>query len=84
MNAAHQKGDKAAGLDLENSDGGGVNVKDACSSHICDLYLSRYWGIKLATHAATTVLRVDQVRYYISSYYDVFSVDYYGKESWWT
>lgn len=28
---------------------------------ILDTYLGKYWGIKLATNAAVTVLRVDQV-----------------------
>lgn len=29
---------------------------------VLDTYLGKYWAIKLATNAAVTVLRVDQVR----------------------
>ena len=56
--AAHQSGEKHMGFDL---DGEGAAVKDVVEAEILDLYLSRWWGIKLATNAATTVLRVDQV-----------------------
>ena len=40
----------------------GASVKDAFSASIFDLFLVRFWGLKLATNATTTVLRVDQVR----------------------
>lgn len=29
---------------------------------VLDTYLGKYWAVKLATNAAVTVLRVDQVR----------------------
>lgn len=36
-------------------------VKDMLETGILDTYLGKYWAIKLATNAAVTVLRVDQV-----------------------
>ncbi len=56
--AAHQEGQKTVGFDIE---GDGAAVKDAVKAGIVDLYNAKWWGIKLATNAATTVLRVDQV-----------------------
>ena len=58
--AAHQKGDKMFGVDVESDD---PNIKDVCSggSPVYDLFSTRYWGIKLAATTACTVLRVDQV-----------------------
>lgn len=56
---SHQAGDKNSGFDME---GEGAAVKDVAAAGIWDLYLAKYWGIKLATNAAATVLRVDQVR----------------------
>lgn len=57
--AAHQEGQKNAGFDIEAD---GAAVKDVAKAGIVDLYNAKWWGIKLATNAATTVLRVDQVR----------------------
>ena len=34
---------------------------DAKQANLVDLYLTKYWGMKFATAAACTVLRVDQV-----------------------
>ncbi len=56
--AAHQEGKKNAGFDIE---GDGVAVKDMAEAGVLDLYNAKLWGIKFATDAATTVLRVDQV-----------------------
>lgn len=36
-------------------------MKDMMEAGVFDPYLVRHWGIKLATNAAITVLRVDQV-----------------------
>ena len=41
--------------------GEGPVVKDMLEAGILDPYLVKHWGIKLATNAAITVLRVDQV-----------------------
>lgn len=57
--AAHQEGRVNCGLDIEGEEG--VAVKDAVEAGILDLYNAKWWGIKLATNAATTVLRVDQI-----------------------
>lgn len=55
---AHQGGDKNSGFDNE---GEGAAIKDVVAAGILDLYLAKWWGIKLATGAAVTVLRVDQI-----------------------
>lgn len=36
-------------------------MKDMLEAGVLDTYLGKSWGIKLATNAAVTVLRVDQV-----------------------
>ena len=54
----HQAGEKNSGFDVE---GEGAAVKDVAAVGVWDLYLAKLWGIKLATNAAATILRVDQV-----------------------
>ncbi|KAM9646445.1 LOW QUALITY PROTEIN: T-complex protein 1 subunit theta-like [Trichechus inunguis] len=56
--AVHQEGNKNAGLDIEAEV---PAVKDMLEAGILDTYLGKYWAIKLATNAAVTVLRVDQI-----------------------
>ncbi|KAA0703968.1 T-complex protein 1 subunit theta [Triplophysa tibetana] len=56
--AAHHEGNKNAGFDIE---GEGPAVKDMMEAGIFDPYLVKNWAIKLATNAAITVLRVDQI-----------------------
>uniref|UniRef100_A0A8B9HWJ2 T-complex protein 1 subunit theta n=1 Tax=Astyanax mexicanus TaxID=7994 RepID=A0A8B9HWJ2_ASTMX len=56
--AVHHDGNKNMGFDIE---GEGPVVKDMLEAGILDPYLVKYWGIKLATNAAITVLRVDQI-----------------------
>jgi len=56
--AEHHKGGKNMGFDIE---GDGPVVKDMLEAGILDPYLVKHWGIKLATNAAITVLRVDQI-----------------------
>lgn len=46
---------------VSNLQGDGPAVKDMLEAGILEPYLVKYWGIKLATNAAITVLRVDQV-----------------------
>jgi hypothetical protein len=38
-----------------------VGVRDTLENNIRDLYINKYWGMKYATMAACTVLKVDQV-----------------------
>ena len=59
---SHQAGDRNVGFNIE---GEGAAVKDVVAAEILDHYLAKFWGLKLATNAAATVLRVDQVRGYI-------------------
>ncbi|XP_057177064.1 T-complex protein 1 subunit theta isoform X1 [Triplophysa rosa] len=56
--AAHHEGNKNAGFDIE---GEGPAVKDMMEAGVFDPYLVKNWAIKLATNAAITVLRVDQI-----------------------
>ena len=56
--AAHQEGKKNVGVDIEAA---GAGVKDITQDGIYDLYLAKFWGLKFATAAACTVLKVDQV-----------------------
>ena len=56
--ATHQEGKTNYGIDIENES---VKILDAVQSNIYDLYLTKYWGIKLATNVACTILQVDQI-----------------------
>ncbi|XP_056015957.1 T-complex protein 1 subunit theta-like [Ostrea edulis] len=56
--AAHQEGKQSVGVDVESVP---VGVRDALETNIKDLYINKYWGMKYATTAACTVLKVDQV-----------------------
>ncbi|KAF6384476.1 chaperonin containing TCP1 subunit 8 [Rhinolophus ferrumequinum] len=56
--AVHQEGNKNVGLDIEAEV---PAVKDMLEAGILDTYLGKSWAIKLATNAAVTVLRVDQI-----------------------
>jgi len=53
----HAKGKKNFGVDVES---GGV-VVDAVEKHILDHHDTKAWAIRLATEAALTVLRIDQI-----------------------
>ena len=55
--AAHAEGKKTEGLDITTG-----NTKDLGETDtVYDLYVAKWWGMKLAVDAATTVLRVDQI-----------------------
>uniref|UniRef100_A0A8C6XKA5 T-complex protein 1 subunit theta n=1 Tax=Naja naja TaxID=35670 RepID=A0A8C6XKA5_NAJNA len=56
--AVHQEGNKNVGFDIEAE---AAAVKDMLEAGVLDTHLGKYWGIKLATNAAVTVLRVDQI-----------------------
>lgn len=51
-----QNGQKNVGVDIEAE-----GTCDVLNNNILDLYVAKYWGIKYAVGAATTVLRVDQI-----------------------
>jgi len=56
--ASHQKGNTADGIDIEGSETSLLNTKQA---EVFDLLASKASAIKLATDAAITILRVDQI-----------------------
>lgn len=53
---AHASGQAAAGLDVETG-----SAKDLGAEGVYDLYSTKWWALKLATEAAVTVLRIDQI-----------------------
>lgn len=56
--AAHEEGRPAAGLCVMDNKN---PVLDAVEAGIVDLFTVKHWGLKLATNAASTILRVDQI-----------------------
>lgn len=58
LHTAHKNGDKTQGIDIESEQPAIVDVK---TTGIYDAYPTKYWGIKYAVGAATTILRVDQI-----------------------
>lgn len=54
--AAHAGGQRKAGVDVVSG-----GVRDLTTDHVWDLFLTKYWAIKLAADAVWTVLRVDQI-----------------------
>eukprot|EP00035_Acanthoeca_spectabilis_P020063 m.430973 g.430973 ORF g.430973 m.430973 type:complete len:549 (-) comp17238_c0_seq1:37-1683(-) len=56
--AAHAKGETAAGVDIEQDK---PATLDAAKAGIFDNFSTKRWGLTFATHAAATVLRVDQI-----------------------
>ncbi|XP_044757283.1 T-complex protein 1 subunit theta [Coccinella septempunctata] len=55
--AAHKNGEKNVGVDIESDN----STCDVLDKNILDLYTCKYWGLKYAVGAATTILRVDQI-----------------------
>merc|ERR1712070_545177 len=56
--AAHQKGEKAAGVDV---DGGGGAICNAAEKEVWDHALTKRWALRFCVEAVTTVLQVDQI-----------------------
>ncbi|XP_054270990.1 T-complex protein 1 subunit theta [Macrosteles quadrilineatus] len=56
--AAHQEGKINYGFDITDDSGA---ILDAAEAQIYDLYLTVLWGLKFATNAACTILKVDQI-----------------------
>jgi len=57
MYAAHQKGEKSAGVDVES----GALVLNAGEKGILDHEDTKRWAIRFAVDAVLTILRVDQI-----------------------
>lgn len=53
---AHAAGQTSAGLDVETG-----AAKDLGAQGVFDLHSTKWWALKLATEAAVTVLRIDQI-----------------------
>ncbi|KAJ9585030.1 hypothetical protein L9F63_020621 [Diploptera punctata] len=56
--AAHEEGKKNYGFDI---DGDGSAIKDVVEAGVIDLYVNKYWSLKYAMNAASTILKVDQI-----------------------
>jgi T-complex protein 1 subunit theta len=41
--------------------GEGAAIRDVAEAGILDLYLTKFWGLKYATNAVSTILKVDQI-----------------------
>lgn len=54
--AAHSNNQPYAGVDIDTG-----APKDLTQDGVVDLYLTKWWAIKLASEAAVTVLKVDQI-----------------------
>jgi len=65
--AAHAEGKTYAGFDIESDsasslkEDGTKHTINAVENQIFDLMVAKYWGLKYATDAAATILRVDQI-----------------------
>jgi len=65
--AAHAEGKANAGFDIETDsasplqEDGTRHSIDAVEKEVFDLLMCKHWGIKYATNAAATILRVDQI-----------------------
>jgi len=65
--AAHAEGKSNAGFDIESDsasapkEDGTKHTIDAVEKQIYDLLVAKHWGMKYATNAAATILRVDQI-----------------------
>lgn len=55
---AHRENNKLAGYDIDSENNGVCDVKE---KGIFDAYVLKYWGLKYAVGAATTILKVDQI-----------------------
>jgi T-complex protein 1 subunit theta len=58
LHLAHKSGGSTQGFDINSEQPATVDVK---TTGVYDAYATKYWGIKYAVGAATTILRVDQI-----------------------
>lgn len=56
--ASHEEAKKNYGFDI---DGDGADIKDVVEAGVLDLYLTKFWGLKYAVNATSTILKVDQI-----------------------
>lgn len=56
MYNAHASGQTNAGLDVETGE-----ARDLGAQGVYDLHATKWWALKLATEAAVTILRIDQI-----------------------
>lgn len=56
LHAAHAAGTPGAGLDLESGE-----ARELAQDGLYDVYMAKWWAVKLAADAVSTVLRVDQI-----------------------
>lgn len=75
--AAHEEGMQSAGIDIN----GGCGIFDSVVQNIFDVYSAKRSAIRLATNAATTILKVDQVLILFLFFYFLFffCLAYYKK-----
>jgi len=65
--AQHAEGKAHAGFDIESDsastlkEDGTKHTINAVENQVFDLMVAKYWGLKYATDAAATILRVDQI-----------------------
>jgi len=57
LSSQHEKGNSNFGVDLENVEGKDIIKED----QLYDSFMSKFWGIQLATNAVITILSVDQI-----------------------
>lgn len=55
---AHKEKGKNYGFNIDAEQ---ADVIDVTTTKIYDLYASKWWGLKYATSAASTILKVDQI-----------------------
>lgn len=58
LHLAHKSGGSTEGFDIDSEQPATIDIK---KTGIYDAYATKYWGIKYAVGAATTILRVDQI-----------------------
>merc|ERR1712018_281023 len=65
--AAHAEGKTNTGFDIDSDsasplkEDGTKHTINAVENQVFDLWVAKYWGLKYATEAAATILRVDQI-----------------------
>lgn len=58
LHLVHKAGEATQGFDINSEQPATIDIK---TNGVYDLYATKYWAIKYAVGAATTILRVDQI-----------------------